>query len=79
MFVIRKEFGYAKFRVQSKACRSRIFQGYLSRQINIFTINGNYNVYPLHVDSQNLYCTENGTMLAMIVPLGHITSIQCVI
>jgi hypothetical protein len=55
------------------------FQGYLSRQINIFTINGNYNVYPLHVDSQNLYCTENGTMLAMIVPLGHITSIQCVI
>jgi hypothetical protein len=55
------------------------FQGYLSRQINIFTINGNYNVYPLHVDSQNIYCTENGTMLAMIVPLGHITSIQCVI
>ncbi|AFQ19938.1 hypothetical protein J2N67_006407 (plasmid) [Bacillus thuringiensis] len=54
------------------------FQGYLSREINIFTINGNYNIYPLHVDSQNLYCTENGTMLPMIVPLGHITSIQCV-
>lgn len=69
--------------MQNLICNQRFvgpesFQGYLSRPINIYTVHGNYNVFPVHVDGQNLYCVETGPLgQQLVVPLGDITSIKC--